>query len=96
MLLNVLSGEFEGGLKLPIEHVADNISLKNAIYSNSQVKDKRFRIDLASLKQEIGRKEILFKWVPGGKILADTLSKKTAPKGLLQHVLSTGRLELQC
>ena len=51
MLHDVLSGE--RGVKLPIEHITDNISLKNAIYSNSQVKDKRLRIDLASLKQEI-------------------------------------------
>ena len=39
ILLDVLSGE--RGVKLPIKHVIDNISLKNAIYSNSQVKDKR-------------------------------------------------------
>ena len=93
MLHDVLSGE--RGVKLPIEHVTDNISLKNAKYSNSQVKDKRLMIDLASWKQEIGREEILVKWVPGGKMLADTLSKKTAPKELLQNVLSVGRLELQ-
>ena len=36
-------------------------------YSNSQVKDERLRIDLASLKQEIGREEILVKWAPGGR-----------------------------
>ena len=78
MLHDVLNGE--RGVKLPIEHITDNISLKNAIYSNSQVKDKRLRIDLASLKQEIGREEILVKWIPGGKMLADALSKKTAPK----------------
>ena len=55
MLLDVLSGEFKRGAKPPIEHVTDNISLKNVIYSNNQVKDKRLRIDLASLKQGIGR-----------------------------------------
>ena len=60
MLFDVLSSEIEEGVKLPTEHVTD-ISLKNAIYSNSQVKDKRLRIDLASLKQEIGREEILVK-----------------------------------
>ena len=37
MLHDVLSGE--RGVKLPIERITDNISLKNAIYSNSQVKD---------------------------------------------------------
>ena len=93
MLHDVLSGE--RGIKLPLEHVIDNISLKNAIYSNSQVKDKRLGIDLASLKQEIGGEEILVKWIPGGKMLADALSKKTAPKELLQNVLSVGRLELK-
>ena len=83
MLHDVLSGE----KKLPIEHITDNISLKNAIYSNSQVKDKRLRIDLASFKQEIDREEISVKWIPGGKMLANALSKKTAPKELLQNVL---------
>ena len=96
MLLDVLRGEIEGGVKLPIEHVSDNISLKNAIYSNSQIKDKRLRIDLALLKQETGREETLVKQVPGGKMLADALSKKTAPKELLQNLFSMGRLELQC
>ena len=52
-------------------------------------------IDLASLKQEIGREEILVKWIPGWKMLADAFSKKTALKELLQNVLSVGRLELQ-
>ena len=93
MLHDVLSGE--RGVKLPIEHITDNISLKNAIYSNSQAKDKRLRIDLASPKQEIGREEILVKWIPGVKMLADALSQKIAPKELLQNVLSVGRLELQ-
>ena len=73
MLLDVLNGEIEGGVKLPIEHVTDNIYLKNAMYSNCHLKDKRLRTDLASLKQEIGREEILVKWVPGGKMLADAL-----------------------
>ena len=59
---DVLSGE--RGVKLPIEHITDNISLKNAIRSNSQIKDKRLRFDLASLKQEIGREEIPVKWIP--------------------------------
>ena len=68
----IFSGE--RGVKLPIEHITDNISLKNAIYSNSQVKDKRLRIDLALLKQEICREEILVKWIQGGKMLADALS----------------------
>ena len=93
MLHDVLSSE--RGVKLPIKHITDNISLKNAIYSNSQVKDKRLRIDLASLKQEISREKILVKWILGGKMLADALSKKTAPEELLQNVLSVGRLELQ-
>ena len=53
MLLDVLSGE--RGVKLQIEHITDNISLKNAIYSNSQVTDKKLRIDSASLKQQICR-----------------------------------------
>ena len=86
MLLDVLSGE--RGVKLPTEHITAITSLKNAIYNNSQVKDKRLRIDSASLKQEIGREEILMKWIPGGKVLADVLSKKTAPKELLENVLS--------
>ena len=68
--------------------------MQNTAYS--QVKNKRFRTDLASLKQEIGREEVLVKWVTGGKMLVDALLKKTAPKELLQNVLSMGRLELQC
>ena len=59
VLPDVLSSEIEGEVKLPIEHITDSISLKNAIYRNSQVKDKRLRTDWASLKQEIGREEIL-------------------------------------
>ena len=74
------------------------------------VKQKRLRIDLASLKQEIGREQILVKWIPRGKMVADALSKKTASRGkmvadalskktapieLVQNVLSVGRLELQ-
>ena len=44
MLHDVLSDE--RGVKLPTEHVTDNISLKNAIYSNSQVIDNRLRFGI--------------------------------------------------
>ena len=50
MLHDVLSGE--RGVKISLEHIIDNISLKNAIYSNSQVKDKRLRVDLASQRRD--------------------------------------------
>ena len=48
MLHDVLSGKRQ--VKLTIKHITDNISLRNAIYSNSQVKARSLRIDLASLK----------------------------------------------
>ena len=92
MLSEMLSGERDH--KLQIEHITDNISLKNSIYSNRQVNDKRLRIDLAALKQEINNKDVIVHWVPGHLMLADALSKKGVNKEHLNTVLRTGRISL--
>ena len=92
MLSEMLSGE--RAEKLPIVHITDNISLKNAIYSNHQVNDKRLRIDLAALKQEIDEKDVMVHWVPGNLMLADVLSKKGVKKEPLNTVLRSGKISL--
>ena len=58
------------------------------------MKDKRLRIDLAALKQEIEKEDILVTWVPGRMMSADALSKKSVKKDMLNIVIWTRKLDI--
>ena len=90
MLIDILGCERK--LELKIELVTDNKSLTEAIYRNTQVSDKRLRIDIAALKQEVEEGDVLVTWVPGSRMLADVLSKKGVKKDLLNSILRSGKI----
>ena len=60
---------------LPIVHCfTDSKSLVDNVESTKVVSDKRLRVDVARLRQMIGRNEVVLHWVEGCNQIADSFS----------------------
>ena len=66
--------------QFPIHCKTDNASLHGSVHSNTQILDKRLRIETAILREMISRGEIAsISWVPTKSQRADALTKSGAP-----------------
>ena len=64
----------------PIQCKTDNASLHASVHSNTQILDKRLRIETAILREMLAKGEIVsLSWVPTKYQLADSLTKSGAP-----------------
>ena len=64
----------------PIICKTDSAALHSAVHSNTQILDKRLRIETAILREMLGKKEIAsISWVPTTEQLADALTKAGVP-----------------
>ena len=80
---------------IPIEAVVDNKSLFLSLKTSKHVTEKRLRVDIAALKEQLAdhvKNEI--KWVGTKQQLADCLTKKGVSTILLNIVLEKGQLPL--
>ena len=76
---------------IPIDCFIDNKSLFDNIYSTKLVQEKRLRIDIASVKQMLDKREIdNIQWVDSAHQLSDCFTKKGASCIKLINVLSSG------
>ena len=91
--LQNLLNEISGMEKLNIECKTYGQSVLNAVHSMTALLDKRLRVDVAILREMIGKGEIeKVTWVPNKDQLADCLTKRgSSPLKLLQ-VLTTNTL----
>ena len=91
--LQNLLNEISGMEKLNIECKTYSQSVLNAVHSMTALLDKRLRVDVAILREMIGKGEIeKVTWVPNKDQLADCLTKRgSSPLKLLQ-VLTTNTL----
>ena len=92
--LKLLLQEIYGGkVNLKVRAITDNKSVRDAVYSESEVSERILRGDIAVLKQMI-ETEVLgeIRWVTGQNMLADLLTKKGVNKMPLLEVLETGKL----
>ena len=65
--------------KLPLAVViTDSESLSAASRTTNNIQDKRSRIEVAQLREDIEQKELELLWVPGGKQVADVLTKEVS------------------
>ena len=79
-------------VQLPITAVTDHEGLYKNIHSTKLVEDKRLRIDLASLKEDLSRKVIEnIELCPSSAMLADSLTKRGASGWRLLSVLQNGK-----
>ena len=82
-------------IKLPIYAKTDNKDLVESIYSTKMVKDKRLRIELASIKEVIGNNLIeAIIWIESGLQLADCMTKQGASGERLLSILRSGSLDV--
>lgn len=80
---------------LPIVHCfTDSKSLVDNVESTKVVSDKRLRVDVARLRQMIGRNEVVLHWVEGCNQIADSLTKRGASFSKLFEVLSESKLHV--
>ena len=78
---------------IPINCYIDNKSLYENIYSTKLVSEKRLRIDIASVKQMIERKEIdKVQWVKTSQQISDCLTKRGANCKKLLDIIKQGSL----
>ena len=69
------------GLKLftlPLSVTTDSESLSGASKTTNNIQDKRSRIEVAQLREGLDFKEFELLWVPGGKQVADVLTKEAS------------------
>jgi hypothetical protein len=64
--------------KLPLAVITDTESLSAASRNTNNIQDKRSRIEVAQLREDIEQKELELLWVPGGMQVADVLTKEVS------------------
>ena len=80
---------------LPIVGMTDNEGLWQAVRSTKLVDDRRLRIELAGVKENLQRGDIReIRWCCSAEMLADCLTKKNADGRKLLAVLQSGILQL--
>ena len=77
---------------IPIKAHIDSNNLYQAIISTKFVEDKRLRLDIAQIQEEIKDQQVQVKWVNSDSMLADSLTKKNAKADKLMEALKTGTL----
>ena len=90
-LSNIINELLENQLETAEIHT-DNLSLYEAAHSTSAVEEKRLRVDLASIRESIIRKEFQLKWVDTKHQLADILTKQGADANKLMQALQNGKI----
>ena len=79
---------------LSIIAYVDNKSVTQALCSTKLVDDKRLRVDVASIQQNISDHEITgVRWVQGEDQLADCMTKRGASAYKLLQILKNGRMQ---
>ena len=68
------------------------MSLLDNVISNKANDDKRYRVNIAVIKQALEEEEVdEIRWIDGSDMLADVLTKAGAIKKKLKNVMETGR-----
>ena len=79
---------------IPVHALTDHKGAYEAVHSTVAVEDRRLRSEVARVKDYIIRGEVnSLSWVSGKKMLADSLTKRTASTYNLLRVLQTGERE---
>ena len=76
----------------PITLFVDNKSLCEAVESTNVPTEKRLKVDLGAHREMVEREDLVMKWIPTTRQLADVLTKQGASKTKLTEVVNTGKL----
>ena len=77
-----------------IEVWTDSNNAYSAVHSSTQIDDRRLRIDIASIKENMALEGIVVNWCKGNKMLADCLTKQGASCEKLMNVITIGTLDI--
>ena len=80
-------------LKIPIIGITDSNNLYEAIYSTKFVEDKKLRLDIAQIQEDVEREKVEIKWVRARDMLADCLTKAGVKADPLMTAIVTGSFE---
>ena len=79
---------------IPIIAYVDNKSVVQSISSTKLVDDRRLRVDIAAIKQSLGRSEIRdVIWICGEDQLANCMTKRGASSHKLMDILLHGQMK---
>ena len=81
--------------EIPITSYVDSNNLYQAVYSTKFVEDKRLRLDIAQVQESIKLEVLEVRWVQGGDMLADCLTKRGVNPDKLMDVIKKGRLPIR-
>ena len=87
-ILNDITGNQTRSAKIK----TDSKSLYDAAHSTTAVEEKRLRVDIAAIREEIRKRSILVDWIPKSEQLADVLTKQGANREHLLNVLRNSHL----
>ena len=90
LILSMVLGEVINGdkeKKLPILCLTDNKNLFETAHTSNVLSERRLLIEMAIVRQMVGRKEISLGWVEGKEQLSDVLTKNGASSASLKEVL---------
>ena len=89
-ILEELLGKKRRSIKLRV--VTDSKSLVEAVSGNKPMDNKRLRVNLETIRQNLQLREVeSIKWMPGKKMLADVLTKRGVNPSQMEELLQTGR-----
>ena len=92
-LMETVYGEKKGPFNIPINVFTDCYSLFQNIHSDNLAQDRKVRVEVAAIREQMDLKEInSIKWVPDESQLTNPLTKSTGPATRLIEVLQSGRL----
>ena len=77
---------------LPIFAWTDSNNAFKSVYSTSPVDDHKLRLDIACLKENIGKENVKVNWCKGDRMLANCLTKKGASADMLLQTVSAGSI----
>ena len=82
-----------GKVNLKIKGITDNKSARDAVYSTTDVEEKRLRGDISDIQEMTETGDVNeIRWVRGEIMLADALTKKGVNSLQLMQVMQEGRL----
>ena len=78
--------------EMAITSYVDSNNLFQAVHRTKFVEDTRLRMDIAQVQESIKKDALEVRWVEGGDMLADCLTKKGVNPNKLMEVMEQGRL----
>ena len=82
----------EAGKEFNVNVLVDSLSLVQNVHSTTLIKEKRIRVNIASIQESVEKNEVSLEWIDRNEQLADCLTKSGADSSHVLHAVSSGEL----